>query len=304
MIVEADVGPGRGLRLFVHAGRDEPHGRTETHVTLVAPHPGIQPDRRDRPAEAEQGHDRRDRVHRASRAVPIDLVQQQRAFAQQLGRKSGRHLERAAGARELIGPYQDPCRIGTIDQAINAALGSRRKRAHLDHFTRQDDLAPPEILGRGGLEYAATRTGLSEIRNQIILEVTERGIPDNLGVATLELASKSGIRVALDDVTLSGTHLAVLSRLALDMIKTDKSLVDQITPECPSPAWLIGLSALLQTTRVPVICEGVETAAQAQALRDAGIPMAQGYYFSRPLPAEELKAYYNARKAPPADTRH
>ena len=40
---------------------------------------------------------------------------------------------------------------------------------------------PPEILGRGGLEYVATKTGLSEIRNQIILEVTERGIPDNLG---------------------------------------------------------------------------------------------------------------------------
>ena len=36
---------------------------------------------------------------------------------------------------------------------------------------------PPEILGRGGLEYAATKTGVSEIRNQIILEVTERGYP-------------------------------------------------------------------------------------------------------------------------------
>ena len=105
---------------------------------------------------------------------------------------------------------------------------------------------PPEILGRGGLEYAATKTGLSEIRNQIILEVTERGIPDNLGVAALEAASRSGVRIALDDVTLTGTHLAILSRCTLDLIKTDRSLVDQITPECPCPAWLSGLSALLQ----------------------------------------------------------
>ena len=45
---------------------------------------------------------------------------------------------------------------------------------------------PPEIIGRGGMEYAAEKTGLSDIRNQIILEVTERGIPDSLGVATLE----------------------------------------------------------------------------------------------------------------------
>ena len=66
---------------------------------------------------------------------------------------------------------------------------------------------PPEIIGRGGLEYAAQKTGLSEIRNQLILEITERGIPDNLGVAALQAASRSGVRIALDDVTLTGTNL-------------------------------------------------------------------------------------------------
>ena len=159
---------------------------------------------------------------------------------------------------------------------------------------------PPEILGRGGLEYAAGKTGLSEIRDQIILEVTERGIPDNLGVAALEAASRSGIRIALDDVTLSATNIVILSRLTLDVIKTDKSLVDQITPESPNPEWLVGLSALLRANRAHVICEGVETAAQAQILQDAGVPMAQGYYFSRPISADELKAYYSARAGTPS----
>ena len=160
---------------------------------------------------------------------------------------------------------------------------------------------PPEILGRGGLEYAATKAGLSETRNQIILEVTERGIPDHLGVATLEAASRSGVQIALDDVTLTGAHLAVLSRCTLDLIKTDRSLVDQITPECPCPAWLSGLSALLQSTRVAVIAEGVETEIQAEALRAAGIPMAQGYYFSPPISAEKLKAYYSRAGGQPAE---
>ncbi len=152
---------------------------------------------------------------------------------------------------------------------------------------------PPEILGRGGLEYTATKTGVSDIRNQIILEVTERGIPDTLGIAALEAASRSGVRIALDDVTLSATNLVILSRCTLDLIKTDRSLVDQITPECPCPAWLSGLSALLQSTRVAIIAEGVETAAQAEALRAAGVSMAQGYYFSPPVSAEQLKAYYS-----------
>jgi len=158
---------------------------------------------------------------------------------------------------------------------------------------------PPELLGRGGLEYVAGKTGLSEIKNQLIIEVTERGIPDALGLATLEIASRSGIRVALDDVTLTGTNLALVSRYALDLIKTDKSLVDQITTDRPLPAWLAGLSALLQATPLEVICEGVETAAQAQVLREAGIPMAQGYYFSRPISAEGLMAYYDRSVPPP-----
>lgn len=152
---------------------------------------------------------------------------------------------------------------------------------------------PPEILGRGGLEYAAVKTGLSDLRRQILLEVTERGIPDQLGVAALEAASRSGVRVALDDVTLTGAHLALLSRCALDVIKPDRSLVAQITPECPCPEWLAGLSALLKSSQVAVIAEGVETEAQAAALRVAGVPMAQGYYYSPPIPAEEFKRYYS-----------
>ena len=152
---------------------------------------------------------------------------------------------------------------------------------------------PPEILGRGGLEYAATKAGLSDLRNQLILEVTERGIPDNLGLAALEAASKSGVRIALDDVTLSAANLVILSRCTLHLIKTDRSLVEQITPECPCPAWLSGLSALLQSTRVSIIAEGVETETQVKALRAAGVSSAQGYYFSPPVSAEQLKAYYS-----------
>jgi sensor c-di-GMP phosphodiesterase-like protein len=151
---------------------------------------------------------------------------------------------------------------------------------------------PPEILGRGGLEYLANKPGLSEIRSQIILEVTERGVPDNMGIAGLEAASRSGVRIALDDVTLSATNLVILSRATLDLIKTDPSLTGQITPDCPCPAWLSGLSALLQSTPVSIIAEGVETEGQATALRAAGVAMAQGYHFSRPISAGQFKAYY------------
>jgi sensor c-di-GMP phosphodiesterase-like protein len=159
---------------------------------------------------------------------------------------------------------------------------------------------PPEILGRGGLEYTAEKTGLMAFRRQMILEVTERGLPDRLGLAALEHASRYGTRVALDDVMLSGANLAILSRCPLDVIKIDRSLVAQITPDVPRPEWLGGLSALLQSTRVEVIAEGVETAEQVAALKASGVPMAQGFYFSPPLAAEEFKAYYSRTGGQPS----
>jgi sensor c-di-GMP phosphodiesterase-like protein len=196
---------------------------------------------------------------------------------------------------EFIGLVEGTHFSGTLTYWVFEAVA----RELGDWLRAHDDVhiginVPPEILGRGALLYVTTKTGLSEIQNQIVIEVTERGIPDSLGVAALEAASRSGVRIALDDVTLSGANLAVLSRCAFDLIKTDKSLVDQITPDCPRPTWLAGLAALLQTTRLAVICEGVETAAQAQSLRESAIPMAQGYYFSHPLSADGLKAYYAA----------
>lgn len=156
---------------------------------------------------------------------------------------------------------------------------------------------PPALLGRGGMEYAAMKAGFSDLHSQVILEVTERGLPDHQGVAAIEAAAKLGVRVALDDVTLTGANLAVLFRCKLDMIKIDRTLVSQIVADLPCPNWLAGLSALLKATPVGVIAEGVETWTQLAALREAGVTMAQGYYFSRPLSAIDFKRFYDAQEA-------
>ncbi|HSD74126.1 MAG TPA: EAL domain-containing protein [Steroidobacteraceae bacterium] len=151
---------------------------------------------------------------------------------------------------------------------------------------------PPEILGRGGLEYAAVKSGLHSRVQQVIIEVTERGIPDQLGLDALNGVAGTGARVALDDVTLSGANLALLTRCRFDLIKIDRSLVAQLGPDSAEPDWLTGLKTLLQTTQLQVVAEGVETAHQAQALKAAGVQMAQGHHFSAPLPAEAYKRFY------------
>jgi sensor c-di-GMP phosphodiesterase-like protein len=151
---------------------------------------------------------------------------------------------------------------------------------------------PPEILGRGGLEYAATKSGLRAHAKQLILEVTERGIPDQLGLDALNRVPSTGARVALDDTTLSGTNLALLTRCHFDFVKIDQLLVAELAPDKAPASWLDGLAALLRTTSLQIIAEGVETAFQAETLRAGGVQFAQGYYFSAPRSASDFKRFY------------
>ena len=151
---------------------------------------------------------------------------------------------------------------------------------------------PPEILGRGGLEYVATKSGLRRHAKQLILEVTERGIPDQMGLDALNRVSSTGARVALDDTTLSGANLALLTRCNFDFVKIDQLLVAELAPDKPRASWLEGLAALLQTTSLQIIAEGVETAFQAATLKTAGVQLAQGHHFSVPRSADEFKRFY------------
>jgi EAL domain-containing protein (putative c-di-GMP-specific phosphodiesterase class I) len=152
---------------------------------------------------------------------------------------------------------------------------------------------PPQILGRGGIEYAAVKTGLNRHRRQFIMEVTERGIPDQLGLAGLERWSHLGVRIALDDVTLSGANLALLTRSPIDLIKIDRALTGMITRDDPCPSWLNGLQALLKATNLEVIAEGVEHEYQADVLWNAGITMAQGFFFSKPMSRDHFIAFFD-----------
>jgi sensor c-di-GMP phosphodiesterase-like protein len=151
---------------------------------------------------------------------------------------------------------------------------------------------PPEILGRGGLEYAAARSGLRARVDQIVLEITERGVPDRLGVDAINLMAKHGVRIALDDTMLSGSNLALLSRCTFDIIKLDCAITAQLIEHEPEPDWLAGLKSLLSSSSLEVIAEGVESQHQARVLSHAGVQMAQGHLFSTPLPVTDFMQFH------------
>jgi len=155
---------------------------------------------------------------------------------------------------------------------------------------------PPEILGRGGIAYAVAKAGLMDVAHKIVLEVTERGVPDKLGIEALTAAGRYGIQVALDDVGVEAENLAVLSRAHIDIIKIDKSLADKLCDEDGLPQWLQVLSAILRVMPLQVIIEGVESEGQVEKLKEAGIELVQGLYFSPPLSAEAFAAFARSRQ--------
>lgn len=181
-----------------------------------------------------------------------------------------------------------------IIDAVSAELGEWLD-AHTDAHISIN--VPPEILGRGGLEYAALRSGLKTRSDQIILEITERGVPDRLGLDALNLMAEHGVRVALDDTMLSGANLALLARCKFNIIKIDRELTAQLREGSEAPEWLAGLRMLLQSSTLQVIAEGVESDYQAQTLLAAGVQMAQGFFFSPPLSAPTFIQFHSAQQA-------
>jgi sensor c-di-GMP phosphodiesterase-like protein len=166
-----------------------------------------------------------------------------------------------------------------------------------DWLRKQDGVemhinVPPEILGRGGLEYAAQKSGLHDVRHKIVLEITERGVPDQLGLHAIDLAARQGVRVALDDVRIDPASVMVLSRCNAQIIKIDKSVLLDNGVSGTLPRWAEALSVLLKTTDLEVIAEGVETAEQLATLRAAGVRRVQGHYFSAPLRADAFLHYF------------
>jgi len=158
---------------------------------------------------------------------------------------------------------------------------------------------PPEILGRGGLEYAAQKSGLHDVRHKIVLEITERGVPDQLGLHALEIAARQGVRIALDDVRIDPASVMVLSRSNVKIIKIDKSVLLETGMDGTMPRWAEALSVLLKTTDLEVIAEGVETAEQLALLRAAGVRRVQGHYFSHSLRADAFLHYFSHHNGAP-----
>jgi EAL domain-containing protein (putative c-di-GMP-specific phosphodiesterase class I) len=126
---------------------------------------------------------------------------------------------------------------------------------------------------------------------QLELEITESAfIADPaLGVEYLKAWKQLGVRVAMDDFGTGYSCLSSLSRLPVDRLKLDKSLIHGMTLDKKGAAVVRLIVLLGADLDMEVIAEGVETEEQLQMLTDLGCTQAQGYLLGRPMAAEQAQ---------------
>jgi diguanylate cyclase (GGDEF)-like protein/PAS domain S-box-containing protein len=122
----------------------------------------------------------------------------------------------------------------------------------------------------------------------LCLEITESAIMEDPEAAhtVLQGLKALGVKLAIDDFGVGYSSLSHLKYLLpVDVIKVDKSFVDGLLDRGDSRAIITAIIQLAHALGVQAIAEGVESGEQAEALRAMGCHVAQGYHFSRPLPA-------------------
>ncbi len=120
------------------------------------------------------------------------------------------------------------------------------------------------------------------------LEVTESVLIENdqSNVAALHQLKRLGVRVAIDDFGTSYSSLSYLHRLPADFLKIGPSFVEGLGKDPKDKEIVSAMIDLARILNIEVIAQGVETVEQVTQLRELGCHFAQGYYFSKPLPAE------------------
>jgi EAL domain-containing protein (putative c-di-GMP-specific phosphodiesterase class I)/FixJ family two-component response regulator len=129
-------------------------------------------------------------------------------------------------------------------------------------------------------------TGLEP--QQLALEVTESALMQNMRehVAELQSLRADGVGIEIDDFGTGYSSLSYLKQLPIDTVKIDRSFIRNIDTNPVDAAIVSAIFAMAESMRLRVVAEGVETRAQLQVLERYGCAYAQGYYFSKPLPAD------------------
>jgi diguanylate cyclase (GGDEF)-like protein len=206
------------------------------------------------------------------------------------------------------GPIPPPLVIALAEQShliadvgrwiLEQSCGDRVDWKQFDPTGRGFDIAvnvsPGELLSAGYLPMMAqtvARIGVDP--GSVILEVTENVLIADPGRALIVLKElkQVGVRLALDDFGTGYSSLSYLQEFPVDIVKIDRAFVARLGTTPASDMIVAAIVDLAHGLGKSVVAEGMETAAQYQALSALNCDFCQGFYLAKPMPADEVAAY-------------
>ena len=151
---------------------------------------------------------------------------------------------------------------------------------HFQEASLVDDVAG--ALRDSGLEAGA-----------LTLEITESVLMQRSDTTLEKLQDLKalGLHLAIDDFGTGYSSLGYLQEFPIDMLKIDRTFVDQVGAEGRDPVLARAIVALGLTLEIETVAEGIERQEQRDGLRKLGCPLGQGYLFARPMVAEDLTRF-------------
>ncbi|MES2898825.1 MAG: EAL domain-containing protein [Pseudomonadota bacterium] len=173
----------------------------------------------------------------------------------------------------------------------DAGLGTLRVAVNLS--ARQ--FAAPNLLA--GITAVLEQTGLPA--SSLEIELTESLFMNDVTMAVdlMHGMKALGVSLSIDDFGTGYSSLSYLTSFPIDVLKIDRSFVNDISNDAKDAAIVASIIALAHNLKLDVIAEGVETEEQLDYLRRHDCDEMQGYYFSAPLPAAQFEQLLLSRKS-------
>lgn len=143
-------------------------------------------------------------------------------------------------------------------------------------------------------------TGLPPSSLEIELTESMMVADADAAIHTMECLKRMGVKLSIDDFGTGYSSLQYLKRLPVDVLKIDRSFVQDIVGNPDGAALVDAIISLAHGLRMQVIAEGVETIEQLDYLRGCGCDEVQGHVFSRPQPVDRVEALLRAGRVEPA----
>ena len=187
--------------------------------------------------------------------------------------------------------------VSTLDQYVwsEAAAQIRQWKARfgvtlpVSVNVSRVDLFDPELVEK--FQDIISRNGLTS--SELLLEITESAYTEDAEqiIETVSRLRKLGFRIEMDDFGSGYSSLNMLMTLPIDVLKLDMQFVRNAFAQRKDTRLLEVMIKLAKSFGLTTIVEGVETEEQMVALKTMGCDIVQGYYFSRPLPADKFESF-------------